>query len=102
MAALQEDSGVMMTRSSFMNVRRTRMSTLILAGAVCLISPTRAGADDPPGADELSLASPISGTLYIAGGGRLPEKVYDDFVERAGGTNAHIAVVTSASETADS
>ena len=40
-------------------------------------------------------------TLYIAGGGKVPEKVLEDFVERAGGERAHIAVVTSASETAD-
>jgi cyanophycinase len=91
----------MMTKPSFMHVSWARMSALILAGAVCLVATSRAGADDAPNADELALASPISGTLYIAGGGKLPDKVYEEFVERAGGANAHIAVVTSASETAD-
>src|SRR5262245_53749517 len=91
----------MMTKPSFIHVNGARMSALILAGAVCLITISRAGADDAPNADELALASPISGTLYIAGGGKVPEKVLEDFLERAGGANAHIAVVTSASETAD-
>src|SRR5262245_47033038 len=98
MVALQEDPGVMMTRPSIMHVFWARMSALILAGAVCLVATCRAGADDAPNADDLALASPVTGTLYIAGGGKLPDKVLEDFVERAGGANAHIAVVTSASE----
>ena len=89
--------------SSILN--RARTSAAVLAGAMCLFAAGRVRADDappPPAAEELALASPVSGSLVIAGGGKVPDKVLEDFVVRAGGPNAHIAVVTTASETAES
>ncbi|MGE5191751.1 MAG: cyanophycinase, partial [Deltaproteobacteria bacterium] len=83
---------------------QARMWAAVLAGAVCLVAAGRVSADDAPpapAAEDLSPASPVSGTLFIAGGGKVPEKVLEDFVARAGGENAHIAVVTTASETAE-
>jgi cyanophycinase len=81
------------------------MAAALLAGLVGLVAVNRVGAADappPPADEEVVLASPISGTLYIAGGGLIPEEILKEFVATAGGENAHIAVVTTASETADS
>ncbi len=82
-----------------------RTAAALLAGALCLLAENRVHAEDappPPADEEVALASPISGTLYIAGGGVIPEDILKDFVESSGGRRAHIAVVTTASETAES
>lgn len=39
----------------------------------------------------------ISGSLMICGGGRLPDSIYDEFVRRAGGSQAHLVVIPTAS-----
>ncbi len=92
----------MMTEPSQMSSFRARMSAGFLAGAVSLIAASQAVADDAlPLAESLPPASPVSGTLFIVGGGKVPEEVLHRFVALAGGQNAHIAVVTTASETAE-
>src|SRR5262249_47283000 len=40
--------------------------------------------------------------LFLVGGGKVPEEALQQFVTLAGGRTAHVAVVTTASETADS
>ena len=94
----------MMTTPSSKFSIRARMSAAILAGALTLIAASRGNAEDPqlPSAESLAPASPVSGTLFIVGGGKVPEEALQRFVTLAGGRNAHIAVVTTASETADS
>jgi len=68
----------------------TRMFTVIL----CLQPLTGIAADyiDPGG---------ISGSLFIAGGGRLSEDVYRQFVDLAGGKQAKLVIVPTASQRAD-
>ncbi len=51
---------------------------------------------------ELFGQEPVSGTLVIVGGGKLPASVRDEFVKRAGGpSKAKIVVIPTASESAD-
>src|SRR5262245_42926545 len=96
---------MMTTPSSSSNSTRARIAAVILAGALGLITGSRTRADDappPPPTEDLARASAISGTLFIAGGGKIPEEILREFVIAAGGERAHLAVVTTASETADS
>ncbi|MFN0051288.1 MAG: cyanophycinase [Planctomycetales bacterium] len=68
---------------------------LVLAlGAGCLCA-----AEPPLSSSNLS---PPPGTLFICGGGKLPDPALLRFVEMAGGERAHLVVITTASETADS
>ncbi len=93
----------MMTEPSQTYSIRARMSAAFLAGAVSLFAATQASAEDllpPP--ESVAAASPVSGTLFIVGGGKVPEEALQRFIALAGGRNAHIAVVTTASETAES
>src|SRR5262249_30437995 len=43
----------------------------------------------------------IQGTLFIVGGGSLPDDVRDEFVRLAGGPNAKLVVIPTASTAAD-
>jgi cyanophycinase len=43
----------------------------------------------------------ISGTLFVCGGGTLPDDVRDDFIKRAGGAKARLIVIPTASASAD-
>jgi cyanophycinase len=57
--------------------------------------------------DELKVVEPrrgepIPGALFICGGGRLPEAALGKFVDLAGGEQARLVLITTASETADS
>jgi cyanophycinase len=47
-------------------------------------------------------AATVPGTLFICGGGKLPDAALKRFVDLAGGPRAHVVVITTASETADS
>lgn len=92
----------MMTQPTSKALIRARMSILLLAASVCAASAETLRADDGvPAAEAVDPASPISGTLFICGGGKIPDKVLNEFVRLAGGRNASIVVVTTASETAD-
>ncbi len=46
-------------------------------------------------------AQPVTGTLFISGGGRLPESSLQRFAEYGGGDDCRLVVITTASETAD-
>ncbi len=54
-------------------------------------------ADQPPPMLELRPTASVAGSLVIAGGGPLPTAVIDRFFELAGGENAQIVIVTTAS-----
>lgn len=56
---------------------------------------------DPQAIAESSLQLDSPGTLFICGGGNLPGKVMERFIELAGGPKARIVVVSSASYYAD-
>ncbi|MBA4020554.1 MAG: cyanophycinase [Pirellula sp.] len=45
--------------------------------------------------------SPIGGTLFLCGGGKLPETLYDEFSKLAGGEQGRLVVITTASVMAD-
>ncbi len=71
----------------------------LLAAAVACASVMRLAtgfAEEPAPAE-----SPTAGKLVICGGGRLPEKLRQRFIELAGGSQAHVVVVTTASVYAD-
>jgi cyanophycinase len=83
------------------------MFIALLAVSIYAVSMGRARADEGfPAAEGLAPAAPVSGTLFICGGTaagtNFPEKVLNEFVKVAGGRNASIVIVTTASETADS
>jgi cyanophycinase len=70
---------------------------LILALAISLLGPMWlalpcSAAEDPPAK---------AGSLVIVGGGGMPDDVRDRFVELAGGKDARIVVIPTASEAAD-
>lgn len=44
---------------------------------------------------------PVAGTLFICGGGILPETLLKEFINEAGGEKASICLITTASEIAD-
>ena len=77
-----------------------------VVGVCCLFGPTlptRAEELKPVGAVavcEIQPASAIPGTLFICGGGPLPGPVIDKYFELAGGKDARIVVVTTASSLA--
>jgi cyanophycinase len=71
-----------------------------LAGVLLARMPAGLPAEEPGSAD-LEPASPVSGSLVICGGGQLPEPVMNEFVQLAGGEQARIVVIPTASATAD-
>jgi len=75
--------------------RPTRKTLLLLVAL--LLSPVGTFGSDalPP------LPEPPRGTLIICGGGPLPDRVFDEFVQAAGGKKARIVVVPTASEDAE-
>lgn len=76
------------------------MSTALVLLAI--LSPaSRLSADDVLKLAPVEPAATVRGTLFICGGGKLPDAVLQKFVEFAGGARAHVVVITTASETAD-
>jgi cyanophycinase len=72
----------------------------LLAGVV-LLSPD--GIEDDADAPTVHfLMSRSRGTLVICGGGDVSDDVMREFIDAAGGENARVVVITTASETADS
>lgn len=61
-----------------------------------------AAAGEPGSAPGAPAVSAVSGALVICGGGRLPEQLPQRFLELAGGKEARIVIVTTASRYADS
>jgi len=52
-------------------------------------------------ADALKPVEPITGSLVIVGGGKVPDVIWQRFMKLAGGENAHIVVIPTASKEAD-
>lgn len=71
---------------------------LVAVAAALLFVPHGVDDDDTPGVRFLQLSR---GTLVICGGGEISDEVMLQFVDAAGGENARIVVVTTASEMAD-
>lgn len=57
-------------------------------------------AEHPPAANELRPAGAVTGSLLIAGGGGIPVAVLDRYFELAGGEQARIVIITTASQLA--
>ena len=74
----------------------TRQWTFAL---VCLVLVGRLSYAEPPALKKP--AGRIAGALVIAGGGSLPDAVRDRFVELAGGKDARLVVIPTASASAD-
>src|SRR5437868_3215015 len=92
----------MMTQTMSNYSNRARMAAAVLALAFCHFAASPGSAEGlTPAAETLGPAAPISGTLFICGGGKVPEAALSKFVGLAGGANAEIVVITTASETAD-
>ncbi len=70
--------------------------------AVLLIAPGTTFGGDEAAVHPAELAALSTGALVICGGGYLPDEVRHRFVELAGGEQAQLVVVTTASDTADS
>ena len=64
---------------------------LLVHGSVAI------SADQPHSALELRPTTSVAGALVIAGGGPLPTAVIDRYFELAGGENARIVIITTAS-----
>src|SRR5262245_33571600 len=93
----------MMTRSSADSQGRliwTGLSTALTV--LAFFSPARGISADESSARPDEPMARANGTLFISGGGRLPDAVLKRFVDLAGGEQAHLVVITTASETADS
>lgn len=71
----------------------------LIAGAIMGMLPA-AHAQEPRGSTPAENGAKKTGSLFIAGGG-ISEKLEADFVELAGGKNAKIVVIPTASERAD-
>jgi cyanophycinase len=57
--------------------------------------------DLQPAADTRARSSDVSGSLVIVGGGELPDSVRNRFLELAGGKQARLVIIPTASEEAD-
>ncbi|HLJ10865.1 MAG TPA: cyanophycinase [Planctomycetaceae bacterium] len=79
---------------------RRLCSAAVLAGLV-LFLPDGVD-DDADGPSVRFLISLGRGTLVICGGGEISDDVLHEFIDAAGGEEARVVVVTTASETADS
>jgi cyanophycinase len=80
-------------------MRRT-ISTLAVCAVVALVCP--AGLEDDDSPITVQFLHSANGTLVICGGGEMSDDIMLQFVEAAGGEQARVVVVTTASETADS
>lgn len=72
----------------------------LVAGVLLGVLST-AHAEERPQPIPMPAAAPAVGTLVLAGGGELPKEARDHIVQLAGGKNARLVIVTTASETAD-
>jgi cyanophycinase len=92
----------MMTKPASRALYLVRHTAKLLIAVLFLTAPVGGRAEGPPPSPEqLSPAAPVPGTLFICGGGKIPEDVLGDFVKRAGGSRANLVVITTASETAE-
>ncbi len=78
-----------------------RFCSPFLLGGLILLSPLEI--DDAADAPTVAfLMSSSRGTLVICGGGDISDDVMREFIEAAGGEEARVVVITTATETADS
>jgi cyanophycinase len=78
------------------------MSAVVLALTLSQAPLERLCAEEAlPAAETLGPAAPVTGTLFICGGGKIPDDILAKFVEIAGGPKANLVIITTASETAD-
>jgi cyanophycinase len=71
-----------------------------LLGGLVLFAPVEI--DDDADAPAVAFLMSSRGTLVICGGGHVSDDVISEFIEAAGGEQARLVVITTASETADS
>lgn len=85
----------------YISVNQMRRSSIILGlcAFASLIVP--AGIDDDDDTPIVRYLQSANGTLVICGGGEMSDDIMLQFVETAGGEQAKIVVITTASETAD-
>jgi cyanophycinase len=83
------------------SVSLMRRFSIILGVCACasLLGPV--GIDDDDDTPTVRYLQSANGTLVICGGGEMSDDILLQFVETAGGENAKIVVITTASETAD-
>jgi cyanophycinase len=86
-----------MNSSAFAMTARGHAALLLL----CL-STGAVRAAEGAGEPLLQPAEPLTGKLVICGGGMIPEPVYRRFVDLAGGPNARLVIIPTASEYAES
>jgi cyanophycinase len=81
---------------------RARIALILLSFLVNdVFLKSDAWANEPLKGDR-NAPSPVSGKLFICGGGTLPAELYQHFVHLAGGSAARVVVITTASALADS
>ena len=79
-----------------------RPLAVLLSLAVLLGSlPAARSAEPAPAADPALPTGVAAGSLVIVGGGGLPDAVRDRFLERAGGKDARLVIIPTASNKAD-
>lgn len=67
-----------------------------------VLAATTALAQNPTAVDlSVTRHGPQSGTLLVIGGGAMTPELWNSFVERAGGKDARVVVITNASEAGD-
>lgn len=73
----------------------------LLASLVVVLGGPALWAAELPRARPPGKATGHSGTLVIVGGGQLPDSIRERFLELAGGRNAHLVIIPTASYKAD-
>ncbi len=81
--------------------RRFRNAYAAVIAGVALACASAAHGEEKPDAEGAHPPATSNGALIIAGGGDLPQSIYKRFVDLAGGKNADIVIINSASEDAD-
>lgn len=81
-------------------LRRLTLTLFVLCVTLAQVS-TAAGPESESKQRQRIDPDGISGTLLIAGGGALPDAVFERFVEAAGGEEARIVIIPTASKRAD-
>lgn len=72
------------------------LTTSLLAGLLSVSTGQAEEVPTPGAVCDLQPTGPISGSLFICGGGALPNTLIDRFFELAGGPSARIVLVTTA------
>src|SRR3954468_24864072 len=84
--------------------RLRRLFSLLIAtglGGALFVASSLASAGEMVPADRRPADRPTRGSLVICGGGKLPSSVFDRFIELAGGSQARIVHIPTASSDRD-